>query len=210
METQKVIINVGRQLGSGGRSIAKMLAQNFDYRFYDRELLNLAAQESGFSKRFFEQNDEQKIFTKSFFNYHLPFIGDNNFYSNNLSQERLFQFQSDAIRKAADKGGCVFVGRCADYILRDFNNVVNIFVTADLEVRIGRVCKRHQCEEKKAKAIIESAEERRAAYYNYYTGKQWGHSASYDLCVNSSLLGIEDTAKFLALFIRTRFNLEKI
>lgn len=210
MEMQKVIINVGRQLGSGGRSIAKMLAQNFGYRFYDRELLNLAAQESGFSKRFFEQNDEQKIFTKSFFNYHLPFIGDNNFYSNNLSQERLFQFQSDAIRKAADKGGCVFVGRCADYILRDFNNVVNIFVTADLEARIGRVCKRYQCEEEKAKAIIESAEERRAAYYNYYTGKQWGHSASYDLCVNSSLLGIEDTAKFLALFICTRFNLETI
>lgn len=210
METQKVIINVGRQLGSGGRSIAKMLAQNFGYRFYDRELLNLAAQESGFSKRFFEQNDEQKIFTKSFFNYHLPFIGDNNFYSNNLSQERLFQFQSDAIRKAADGGGCVFVGRCADYILRDFNNVVNIFVTAHLEERIGRVCKRHQCEKEKAKAIIESAEERRAAYYNYYTGKQWGHSASYDLCVNSSLLGIEDTAKFLALFIRTRFNLETI
>ena len=210
METQKVIINIGRQLGSGGRSIAKMLAQNFGYRFYDRELLNLAAQESGFSKRFFEQNDEQKIFTKSFFNYHLPFIGDNNFYSNNLSQERLFQFQSDAIRKAADGGGCVFVGRCADYILRDFNNVVNIFVTAHLEERIGRVCKRHQCEKEKAKAIIESAEERRAAYYNYYTGKQWGHSASYDLCVNSSLLGIEDTAKFLALFIRTRFNLETI
>ena len=210
METQKVIINVGRQLGSGGRSIAKMLAQNFNYRFYDRELLNLAAQESGFSKRFFEQNDEQKIFTKSFFNYHLPFIGDNNFYSNNLSQERLFQFQSDAIRKAADGGGCVFVGRCADYILRDFNNVVNIFVTAHLEERIGRVCKRYQCDEEKAKTIIESAEERRAAYYNYYTGKQWGYSASYDLCVNSSLLGIEDTTKFLALFIRMRFNLEKI
>lgn len=120
MSEKKIIINVGRQLGSGGRDIAKMLAQHFGCKYYDRELLNLAAKESGFSEKFFEQNDEQKGFFKSLFHLNVPFLGSANFYNNNLSQESLFKFQSDAIRKAADEGSCVFVGRCADYVLRDY------------------------------------------------------------------------------------------
>ena len=114
MSEKKIIINVGRQLGSGGRDIAKMLAQHFGCKYYDRELLNLAAKESGFSEKFFEQNDEQKGFFKSLFHPNVPFLGSANFYNNNLSQESLFKFQSDAIRKAADEGSCVFVGRCAN------------------------------------------------------------------------------------------------
>lgn len=103
METKKkIIINVGRQLGSGGMIIAKMLADEFGCKFYDRELLNLAAKESGFSEKFFEQNDEKKGFFKSLFHMHVPYISDNCFYNNKLSQESLFQFQSDAIRKAAE------------------------------------------------------------------------------------------------------------
>ena len=103
----KIIINVGRQIGSGGHIIAEMLAKDFGCKCYDRELLNLAAKESGFSEKFFEQNDEQKGFFKSLFHSHLPFLSDSNFYHNDFSQEGLYKFQSDAIKKAAD-GATVF------------------------------------------------------------------------------------------------------
>lgn len=202
-----IIINVGRQIGSGGRVIAKQLAEDFQCKFYDKELLNLAAKESGFSEKFFEQNDEQKGFLKSLFHIHIPLLGDNNFYNNDFSQEGLYKFQSDAIRKAADEGNCVFVGRTADYILRDKKNVINIFVTANMDQRIQRVCKRHDFNRVTARKYIHDHEEQRASYYNYYTGKKWGHSESYDLCINSSILGIEGTEKFIAEFIRKRFGL---
>ncbi|WP_036878203.1 AAA family ATPase [Xylanibacter oryzae] len=204
----KIIINVGRQLGSGGHIIAKMLASDFGCKLYDRELLNLAAKESGFSKGVFEQNDERKGFLKSLFHIHTPYVSDNSFYNNNLSQESLFQFQSDAIRKAAEKGSCVFVGRCADYILRDYDNTVNVFVTANIEDRIKNICKRRNCDVDTASKFICSHEADRASYYNYYTGKKWGHSSSYDICVNSSVLGLEDTEAFIREFINKRFNLE--
>ena len=133
---EKIIINVGRQIGSGGHIIAEKLAEEFGCKCYDRELLNLAAKESGFSEKFFEQNDEQKGFFKSLFHTHLPFLSDNNFYHNDFSQEGLYKFQSDAIKKAADQGNCVFVGRTADYVLRDYKNVINIFITANIDDRI--------------------------------------------------------------------------
>ena len=195
-----IIINVGRQIGSGGRIIAKMLADTFGCKFYDKELLNLAAKESGFSEKFFEQNDEQKGFLKSLFHVHVPLMGENNFYKSNFSQDSLYQFQSDAIRKAAAQGNCVFVGRTADYVLRDFKNT-------NIDQRIQRVCKRYNMNRAEARKYIHSREEDRATYYNYYTGKTWGHSESYDLCINSSLLGLEETELFIAQFIRKRFNL---
>jgi len=204
-----MIINVGRQLGSGGRIIAKKLAEEFGCTFYDRELLNLAATESGFSEKFFEQNDEQKGFLRSLFHLHAPFVGDSNFYSNKFSQESLFQFQSEAIRKAASAGDCVFVGRCADYITRDMEHSVSIFVTASMEDRIDAVCRRHQFDHDTACKYIRSHEGDRSSYYNYYTGKRWGDAASYDLCINTSLLGLEATEKFVAEFIRQRFNLPR-
>lgn len=210
MDDKKIIINVGRQLGSGGLIIAKMLAKDFGCNFYDRELLNLAAKESGFSEKFFEQNDEKKGFFRSLFHIHAPFMSDSNFYNNKLSQESLFQFQSDAIRKAAAEHSCVFVGRCADYVLRDFKNTVSIFITADMDERIQRVCKRHECSEEEAKKIIESKESTRSSYYNYYTGKEWGHSTSYDLCINSSILGMDGTEEFIKEFIMKKlFSADK-
>ncbi|MDE6353933.1 MAG: cytidylate kinase-like family protein [Prevotella sp.] len=197
----KIIINIGRQLGSGGREIAARLAENLGCKFYDRELLNLAAKESGFCEKFFEQNDENRGFLRSLFHLHIPHISDVNFYSNNLSQENLFKFQSDAIRHAAEEGSCVFVGRCADYVLRDRNDVVNIFITANLECRIQRICNRNGCDEDTARRLIEKGDRSRADYYNYYTGKTWGHGASYDLCINSSLLGPERTEEFIREFV---------
>lgn len=204
---KRIIINVGRQLGSGGRVVAKRLAEEFGCAFYDRELLNLAAKESGFREEFFEQNDEQCGFFRSLFHLHTPHVSDSNFYNDTMSQESLFKFQSDAIRKAAGEGACVFVGRCADYVLRDFKNVVNVFVTADIDQRLQTVCQREGCDRAAARKLIANGERDRAAYYNYYTGKKWGHSESYDLCVNSSKLGLEGTVAFIKEFVEKTLDL---
>lgn len=207
MDHKKFVVNIGRELGSGGRKIAYLLAEDFSCRVYDKEILDLAAEESGFCTRFFEQNDEKKGFFKSLFHLQVPYVGDGNFYKNDFSQENLFLFQSEAIRKAASENSCIFVGRCADYVLRDFRRVLNVFVTAHREDRVRRVMKRLQCDEDKALSMIDEGDGVRASYYNYYTGKKWGYGASYDLCVNTSLLGIEETARFIASFVRKRFDL---
>ena len=200
---KKIIITVGRQIGSGGRDVAKLLAEMFDCRLYDRELLNLAAKESGFSEKFFEQNDEHKGFFKSMFQMHSSFA-ECSFYRNEFSQENLFKFQSDAIVRAASESSCVFVGRCADYILRDIPGKVDVFITADIDDRMARVVERKGCSREQAAKMSATGESDRASYYNYYTGKRWGHSDSYDLCVNSSILGIEGTAKFIEDFIKLK------
>ena len=134
-----IVINVGRQLGSGGHDIGRMLALDFHAKYYDRELLNLAAKESGFSEKFFEENDERKGFFKGLFNMQTSHVSGGSMYKTNFSQESLFQFQSDAIIKAAQEGSCVFVGRCADYILREFPNTVNVFITASMKYRINQI-----------------------------------------------------------------------
>lgn len=207
MDDKCIIINVGRQIGAGGRNLAKMLADDFCATFYDKELLLLAARESGLSERVFEQNDERKGFLKSLLRLHSPLPGDS-FYQAGLSQDELFKFQSDAIRKAAAEGPCVFVGRCADYVLRDMTRMVSVFVTAPLDYRVTQVVRRHECSEQEARRIIEKAESQRATYYNYYTGKRWGAAESYDLCIDASLLGLEATEHFVAQFVRQRFGLE--
>ncbi|MBO7539451.1 MAG: cytidylate kinase-like family protein [Prevotella sp.] len=202
-----IIINVGRQLGSGGHDIGRMLALDFKAKYYDRELLNLAAKESGFSEKFFEQNDEKKGFFKGLFNMQTSHISGGSMYKTNFSQESLFQFQSDAIQKAAQEGSCVFVGRCADYILRDFPNTVNIFITASMKYRIEQIMNKQHMEYEEARKFIESKESNRSAYYNYFTGKKWGAAESYDLCIDSSILGLMGTEQIIAEYIRKRFNL---
>ncbi|UPS43731.1 cytidylate kinase-like family protein [Prevotella sp. E15-22] len=204
-----IIINVGRQVCAGGLEIGKLLANEFQAKYYDRELLNLAAKESGFSEEFFKQSDERKGFFRSFL--HLPYLnnwgGGSNFYQNNFSQENLFKFQSDAIIKAAQEGSCVFVGRCADYVLRDFPNVVNVFITAPIESRAQLFMKEKDVTYEEAIRRIQHVESRRASYYNYYTGKQWGHAASYDFCIDSAAIGSQETARLIAEFVRKKLKL---
>ena len=206
-DNKHIIICVGRQLGSGGHDIARMLAMDFNAKYYDRELLNLAAKESGFSEKFFEQNDEKKGFLRSLLNVQATHLSGVSLYKSNFSQESLFQFQSDAIRKAAEEGSCVFVGRCADYVLRDMPNVVKVFITASKRFRIDQITQRRSVSVEQAKRIIQQEEERRATYYNYYTGKTWGAAESYDLCIDSSILGLVETEKLIADFIRKQLGL---
>jgi cytidylate kinase len=201
-----IIINVGRQLGSGGHDIGRMLALDFQAKYYDREILNLAAKESGLSEKIFEQNDEKKGFFRGLLNLGMPHLGGGSD-KPGFTQESLFQFQSEAIQKAAKEGSCVFVGRCADYVLRDFSNVVNIFITASIGYRIEQIMNKQHLDFEAAQKFIEQKESDRASYYNYYTGKKWGAAESYDLCIDSSILGFVETEKLIAEFIRKRFKI---
>lgn len=201
-----LIINVGRQLGSGGRIIGSRIAKDLGLKFYDREILDLAAQESGFNKKLFERNDEHKGFLKTLFCTFTSFASESNPYANQLSDESLFKFQSDAIRNAAEKDSCVFVGRCADYILRDHTVCINIFITANMEDRIKRISELLNISEKEAEKKCIEGDKTRADYYNYYTGKTWGDAQSYDLCINSSVVGIEGAVAIIKEFILKKTN----
>ena len=207
MIDQGIIISIGRQLGSGGHDIGRMLALDFNAKYYDHELLDLAAKESGFSEKFFQQNDEKKGFFKALFNVQTSHFSGGSMYKTNFSQESLFQFQSEAIRKAAKEGSCVFVGRCADYVLRDFPNTVNVFIMASMEYRVEQIMNKQQLDADAARRFIEQRESARATYYNYYTGKKWGSAESYDLCIDSSVLGLMESEKIIAQFIRKRFKI---
>jgi cytidylate kinase len=201
-----IIINIGRQLGSGGHDIGRMLALDFQAKYYDRELLNLAAKESGLSEKIFEQNDEKKGFFRGLLNLGSPHVSSGRVYNSGVSQESLFQFQSEAIKKAANEGSCVFVGRCADYVLRNLPNTVSVFVTASMYYRVHQIMNKRHLDEDAARKFIEQGESERATYYNYYTGKKWGAAESYDLCIDSSVLGLVETEKIIVQFIRKKFG----
>lgn len=208
MTVDNLIISVGRQLGSGGCEIAKTLAEHFGCKFYDRELINMAAERSGFNPKIFERHDENHGALKTFFGPVTGLLGrmTGTFYNNSISQESLFQIQSEAIWKASKESSCVFVGRCADYILRKNPGLFTVFITADEEERTEVVAQRLGCDMETARKFIEKKEAERAAYYNYYTSKQWGAAQSYDLCINSSLLGQERTAEIIANIIKEKFG----
>ncbi len=201
------IINIGRSLGSGGRAIGHILAKDFDIAYYDREILNLAAKESGFCAEVFERNDEKNRFLRTLGNI-IPFIGGGaTYYDNELSNENLFRIQSEAIRKAAADHSCIFIGRCADYVLRDNPRCVNVFITANMEDRIASVRKWNNSTAEKAQEIIEKGDSERASFYNFYSSGTWGAASTYHLCINSSVLGIEETAVLIKNFVIQKLNL---
>lgn len=202
---EKFIINIGRQLGSGGRSIGQKLAERHQITCYDKELIRIASEESGLCTELFEKADEknQRSIIGSFFSgVRFPFASDGGlgqaYYLNN---DTLFKIQSDVIRQLAEKESCVFVGRCADYILREHPRSVNIFISASDEDRIARIQQYSNVNREKAISLMEEIDKKRANYYNFYTTKQWGYACSYDLCVNSSILGLEKTISFIEEFI---------
>ena len=194
------VINIGRSLGSGGRAIGRLLQKELNIAYYDREILNLAAKESGLCAEIFEHADEKNRFLRTLGNM-IPFIGGSeSFYPGELSEENLFRIQADAIRKAAADHSCIFIGRGADYVLRDFPRCVNVFVTADMKDRIRAVCQHENVNEQKARERIEQVDKERARFYNFFTSGTWGAAATYDLCINSSILGMEGSADFIKQF----------
>lgn len=201
----KILITIGRQFGSGGRFIGKRLAEQMGIAYYDKELINLASKESGICGEFFEKADERNsgslLKTLAMgFSVNNAFLQSNDY----LSNESLFQIQSDVIRKVAAENSCVLVGRCADYILREEKNCFNVFISADMDDRIRRVMEYNHADRREAAELIRKADKSRASYYNYYTDKVWGAAESYDFCINSSRYGIEWTIAFVRAFVEGR------
>ncbi len=206
--SKKFTITIGRQLGSGGREIGRTMATRLGISYYDKELLQIASRESGLGKEFFEDMDEKKshsIFGGVFDVRNM--VTEGHFSGAYLSNETLFKIQSDVIRNLAEKESGLFLGRCADYVLKDFPQCLNIFVSADLNDRIKRVAELQQVTEGKARDLIEKTDRKRAGYYRFFSNKIWGAAESYHLCINSSVLGIHDTAEFLIWFTEKRFGL---
>ena len=204
---EKFVINIGRQLGSGGRQIGEKLATRFGIAFYDKELIQLASKESGLGKEFFEDADEKKSHSIIGGLLGLRTNISNEVYVNNyLSNETFFKIQSDIIRELAEEKSCVFVGRCADYILRDHPRCINVFITADTNDRVKRVALDKNITQEKAQEVIEKTDKKRSEYYNYFSNKTWGVAESYHLCINSSVLGIDETVDFISQFVKQRLK----
>lgn len=202
---QHLIINIGRQYGSGGKAIGEKLAARLGIKLYDKELLLLAARESGFCEECFEQCDEQRGVLRTLFGYfRTPFVGNYSHCDTPLSGETLFRIQSDVIRQIAARESCIFVGRCADYILRERANTINLFFTADHAERIHRITSRLGCSVAEAEAKMEAMDRQRARYYNYYTSHTWGEAATYHLTINTSTLGEEATTELLIDYINRK------
>lgn len=209
---EKYVINIGRQLGSGGKDIGEKLAARLGIGFYDKELINLASEESGLCKELFEKADEKasQSLIGGVFGMRFPFVSEGVMPSLNcLSNDALFKIQSDVIRQLATEKSCLFVGRCADYILREHPRCANIFISASKEDRIQRLCRMHQIHEDAAEAMLEKADKKRAEYYNYYSFKTWGAAGTYHLCIDSSTLGIDETVEFIEEYVVKKLKLER-
>ena len=197
------IYTIGREFGSYGKQVGEKLAERLGIKFYDKELLQKAAKDSGFCEEIFENHDEKP--TNSF----LYSLVMDTYSAGNYSaapfldmplNHKVFLAQFDSIKKIAENESCVIVGRCADYALASNPNCLNVFIRADMEDRIKRISKRMDLTENKAKDMIQKKDKQRASYYNYYTSKKWGDSRSYDLCLNTSKVSVEDCVDLILAY----------
>ena len=203
----KIILTIGRQFASGGREIGKKLAEALNIAYYDKELMTLAAKESGLCEDCFEQADERASSGLSYaFTMGYSYMGMFPPYADVLSNDRLFLYQSDAIRKLANEGSCVIVGRCADYILRDNPNCLSFFIHNTKENRIQRIIETQDLTVEQAKELMTKTDKSRASYYNYYTNKEWGVASSYNFSIDVSVLGVDESVEFIKNFVERKMN----
>ena len=206
MAKTNTIITIGRQFGSGGREIGYMVADKLGIKLYDKEMLQRAAQDSGICEELFESHDEKPsnsfLYSLVMDTYSMGYSGST--YNDMPINHKIFLAQFDAIKKIANKGTCILVGRCADYALEGYPNLLSVFIHADLNARIKRIAKKYDLTDAKAKDLIIKTNKKRASYYNYYTDKRWGDADSYDVCLDSSVLGLEGTAEAIIKLIEVK------
>ncbi len=199
------IITIGRQYGSAGHAIGEKVAEYFGIKFYDKEILTRAAKDSGFCEEMIKNHDERP--TNSFL-YNL--VMDTYSFGYNSSSfvdmpisHKVFLAQFDAIKAIAKEGPCVIVGRCSDYALSEFKNTINLFIYADDDFKVKYIMQKDPSvtSEAKARELYIKKDKQRQSYYNYYSSKKWGRAESYDLCIDSSKLGIEGTVKLITQYI---------
>lgn len=206
-----LVITIGRQCGSSGKIIGQKLAEALGIKCYDKELLALAAKNSGLCEELFETHDEKP--TNSFLyslvmdTYSMGYTTSG--YMDMPINHKIFLAQFDTIKQLADEESCVIVGRCADYALADYPGVVSVFVTATDEDRIDSLMKLYNVDAAKAKDIMVKTDKKRSSYYNYYSSKKWGDTRSYDLCINRSAVGIDGTVKTIRQFAENKMEFMK-
>ena len=202
------VITIGREFGSGGREIGMALAKKLGVKCYDKELLAITAKESGLSEEILKSLDERP--TNSFLyslvmdTYAMGYSTSS--YIDMPLNQKAFMAQYDTIKSLADQESCVIVGRCADYALKDRDDCYTVFIKASMDAKIKRVSRIYDLSEDKAKDLIVKNNKKRANYYNFYANRKWGDSRTYDLCLDSSVLGIEKTVELLASYIEIRQN----
>ena len=202
------IITIGREFGSGGCEIGHKLAEKLGIKCYDKDMLDLAAKESGICQEIFESHDEKP--TNSFL-YSLvmdtySFGYSSGSYTDMPLNHKVFLAQFDAIKKIAKAGPCVLVGRCADYVLKDNPNVVSVFVHADEKFCLDRAMERNSMTEKEMKKYIEKTDKFRGDFYRYHTGHEWADARNYDLCLNSGKLGFEKCVDAIEAQLKIMLN----
>lgn len=198
------VITISRQYGSGGRYVAKKLAEKLGIPYYDNEIITMAAKESGYSENMFEKAEQLSshslLYTVSMYG------ATTGMYGGVPLSDKIFLIQSDIIKKCAEKGPCVIVGRCADYILQDYPNVLNFYLYSDIDSRVKRVETYYNCEETNIKDYILKRDKKRAAYYNYYATNRWGHTENYHMSINTDAIGIDGCVDVLEKFILSHEN----
>ncbi len=202
--TTNSVITIGRQFGSGGRYVGRLLAEKLGIPFYDKELLTEAAKISGICEEILEDHDEKPSRSLLFSALSgAQLRGDMSMmYMEMPLNHRIFMAQFDAIRQIAAQGPCVIVGRCADYVLKEQKNAVSFFVKADMESRKARAVEYYGIAPEKAEDAIRKADKRRASYYNYYATASWGDVDNYDMCVDTGVIGVEGAVELMARYVQ--------
>ena len=193
---EKRIITISREFGSGGRTVGKQVAERLGISYYDKELVKQVAVETGFDEKFVEQQGEYAP-TKSWLSYAFAARGSQGVMNGMSTDDFLWAIQNKVIRELAEKGPCVIVGRCADYILRDREDCLNVFVHADMKSRAERIVRLYGESEKSPEKRLEEKDKKRKVYYKHYTGQEWGMSQNYHLSLNSAEFGIETCSELI-------------
>ncbi|CCX71587.1 cytidylate kinase [Firmicutes bacterium CAG:555] len=193
-----MIITIGRQHGSSGREIARLLAEKLNYKCYDKEIVDEAANHSDFSRDLIDAFDEKRM---SAFILHAGGYGLNENFRLNM---QVVSAQFEAMRNIAEKGNCIFVGRCADYILRDHDDLISVFILGDMDERLKCLERRQGLDETEARKKIKEVDKDRSSFYRYYSDQTWGDAQNYDMCINSSKLGVEGTVQVILDYIKAR------
>ncbi len=206
----KTIITIGRQTGCGGREIGKRIAEQLQIPYYDKELIDRAAENSEFSKEFFKTHDEKRA---SSFLYSLAMESPSHGFAGALSglplDHKVFLAQFNTIKEIAQEGGCVIVGRCADYALEDNPHLLSLFLHADLEFRTERVAEELSISKNEARALINKTDKSRASYYSYYSGRKWGVASNYHISIDSSKFGVEETVRIISSIAQIKSDMEE-
>ena len=207
-KNEKIVITIAREYGSGGRTIGKMLAEKMGIHFYDKELMKLASEDSGINEALFANADETVKNTRLF-------KVASNIYRGELippesddfvSTQNLFNYQAKIIKQLALEESCVIVGRCADFILKDYDNVLSVFIHAPHEYCMEQAAKKHSMPSRELEKFILKTDKHRAEYYKYYPGREWTDARIYDLCLNSSKLGYDRCVEEIISYIAVRFR----